>query len=78
MFMAQLIGTTMGVLGLLWRGMIVCEIIGNILGIRLSEEQEFNGVDLSIHRTKRTLKSKQERALLGSAQLFLREKECCK
>ena len=57
--MARLIGTIMGVLGLAWRGMIVCGIIRNTLGIRLSEEQEFNGADLSIHRTKRTLKSNQ-------------------
>jgi Amt family ammonium transporter len=51
-FMAQLIGTVTGVGIAVTGGLIVYGIISNTLGIRLSEEQEFNGADLSIHRIK--------------------------
>ena len=51
-FMAQLIGTVTGVGIAVMGGLIVYGIISNTLGIRLSEEQEFNGADLSIHKIK--------------------------
>ena len=51
-FMAQLIGTVTGVGIAVTGGLIVYGIISNTLGLRLSEEQEFNGADLSIHRIK--------------------------
>jgi Amt family ammonium transporter len=50
--MAQLIGTVTGVGIAVTGGLIVYGIISKTLGIRLSEEQEFNGADLSIHRIK--------------------------
>ena len=51
-FIAQLIGTITGIGIAVTGGFIVYGIIGNTLGLRLSEEQEFNGADLSIHRIK--------------------------
>ena len=51
-FMAQLIGTIAGVTIALLGGLIVYGLISNTLGIRLSEEEEFEGADLSIHRIK--------------------------
>lgn len=49
-FMAQLIGTTMGILIALIGGAIVYGVLKKTIGIRLDAEQEFNGADLSIHR----------------------------
>ncbi len=54
-FVAQLIGTITGVGIALAGGVIVCEIISDTLGTRLSEGQEGNVSDLSIHRTKANL-----------------------
>ena len=51
-FMAQLIGTVTGVGIAVTGGLIVYGVISNTLGLRLSEEQEFNGADLSLHRIK--------------------------
>ncbi len=48
-FMSQLVGTLMGVLVALAGGFLVYGVIKAIVGIRLSEEEEFNGADLSIH-----------------------------
>ncbi len=48
-FMSQLVGTLMGVLIALLGGFAVYGLIKAVVGIRLSEEEEFNGADLSIH-----------------------------
>jgi len=53
-FQAQLIGTAMGVAWALVGGFVVYGIIKAILGLRLSQEEEFEGADLSIHRIRAT------------------------
>jgi len=53
-FMAQLIGTLMGVGIAFVGGYIVYFIIGKLIGIRLSPEEEFEGADLSIHKITAT------------------------
>ncbi len=49
-FMSQLIGTAAGVAVALVGGLIVYTVVNKVAGIRLSEEEEFRGADLSIHR----------------------------
>ncbi len=49
-FMSQLIGTLAGVAFALVGGFIVYGLLKLTVGIRLSEEEEFNGADLSIHK----------------------------
>jgi ammonium transporter, Amt family len=49
-FMSQLIGTGLGVLIALVGGMIVYGGLKKIVGIRMSQEDEFEGADLSIHK----------------------------
>jgi len=49
-FMAQLIGTSVGILVALAGGFIVYGIIKQTVGIRLSKEEEHQGADLSIHK----------------------------
>jgi ammonium transporter, Amt family len=49
-FMSQLIGTGLGVLIALVGGMIVYGVLKKIVGIRMSQEDEFEGADLSIHK----------------------------
>ena len=51
-FMAQLIGTVTGVGIALTSGFIIYGVIRQTLGLRLSEEDEFDGADLAIHRIK--------------------------
>ncbi|MCC6913052.1 MAG: ammonium transporter [Rhodospirillaceae bacterium] len=53
-FMSQLIGTAAGVLIGLVSGFAVYGALKATVGIRLSEEQEFNGADLSIHKITST------------------------
>lgn len=48
-FMSQLTGTVMGIAIALVGGFLVYGILKVIVGIRLSEEEEYNGADLSIH-----------------------------
>ncbi len=48
-FISQLVGTLIGVAIALAAGFIVYTIIGSTLGLRLSEEDEVRGSDLSIH-----------------------------
>lgn len=48
--MSQLIGTLAGILVALLGGFLVYGIVKAISGIRLDEEEEFNGADLSIHK----------------------------
>ncbi|MEJ7139082.1 ammonium transporter [Amphibiibacter pelophylacis] len=53
-FMAQLAGTVMGVAWALLGGWIVYGVLKKTVGIRLSQEEEFNGADLSIHKITAT------------------------
>jgi Amt family ammonium transporter len=49
-FMSQLIGTGLGVVIALAGGVIVYGGLKKIVGIRMSQEDEFEGADLSIHK----------------------------
>ncbi len=49
-FAAQLAGTLMGVVIALIGGFVVYGLLKTLFGIRLSEEEEFYGADLSIHK----------------------------
>ncbi|MGD2076342.1 MAG: ammonium transporter [Gammaproteobacteria bacterium] len=49
-FGAQLAGTLLGVVIALLGGLLVYGILKMLIGLRLSEEEEFQGADLSIHR----------------------------
>jgi len=49
-FSGQLIGTAMGVVWALVGGLVVYGVLKLTLGLRLSQEEEFDGADLSIHR----------------------------
>jgi Amt family ammonium transporter len=53
-FNAQLIGTLMGVTWALVGGFVVYGLIKAVMGLRLSQEEEYEGADLSIHRTGST------------------------
>lgn len=49
-FVSQLIGTLIGIGIALTAGFIVYSLMDKFVGLRLSEEEEFNGSDLSIHK----------------------------
>ena len=49
-FLAQLVGSVLGALYALLAGLIVYGLIKLSIGLRLDEEQEFIGADLSIHK----------------------------
>ena len=51
---AQLIGTAMGVLWAAAGGLMVYGTLKATVGLRLSQEEEFDGADLSIHRISAT------------------------
>ena len=53
-FMSQLIGTAMGVAWALVGGTVVYGALKFTMGLRLSQEEEFDGADLSIHKTSAT------------------------
>jgi Amt family ammonium transporter len=53
-FLAQVAGTVLGILVALVGGVLVYGLIKVLVGLRLNEEQEFNGADLSIHRINAT------------------------
>ncbi len=53
-FMAQLIGTLMGIAIALAGGLVVYGLLKKVIGIRLTHEEEFNGADLSIHKITAT------------------------
>jgi ammonium transporter, Amt family len=53
-FGAQLIGTLAGVAWALLAGLVVYAILKAVMGLRLSQEEEFNGADLSIHKISST------------------------
>ncbi|MFZ4289516.1 ammonium transporter [Variovorax sp. HJSM1_2] len=49
-FWAQLAGTLLGVAWALVGGLVVYGTLRKVMGLRLSQEEEFEGADLSIHR----------------------------
>ena len=49
-FMSQLIGSLAGISVAVIGGFLVYGLINMVVGIRLSEEDEFNGADLAIHK----------------------------
>ncbi len=49
-FIGQLVGTGVAILWALVGGFVVYGILKATMGLRLSEEEEFNGADLSIHK----------------------------
>ncbi|MBI2769126.1 MAG: ammonium transporter [Burkholderiales bacterium] len=49
-FTAQLIGSAMGVGWALLSGFVVYGLIKTLLGLRLTQEEEYEGADVSIHR----------------------------
>ena len=53
-FMSQLIGTLVGVVIALGGGFIVYGLLKKMVGLRLSQEQEYEGADLSIHKIAAT------------------------
>ena len=53
-FSAQLIGTGMGVLWALVSGFVVYGVLKKTVGLRLSQEEEYDGADLSIHNISST------------------------
>ena len=53
-FTGQLIGTAMGVAWALLGGAVVYGILKATLGLRLSQEEEYDGADLSIHKISAT------------------------
>jgi Amt family ammonium transporter len=53
-FLGQLLGTLMGVAWALLGGLVVYGAIKLVFGLRLSQEEEFDGADLSIHRITAT------------------------
>jgi len=48
--LGQLIGTGLGVAIALISGFVVYGLLKAVLGIRMSQEEEYEGADLSIHR----------------------------
>ena len=53
-FMAQLLGTLGGIAVALAGGFAVYGILKKMVGIRLDQEEEYNGADLSIHNITAT------------------------
>jgi Amt family ammonium transporter len=49
-FMSQLVGTIAGIIVALVGGAIVYGVLKSTVGIRMSEEDEFMGADLAIHK----------------------------
>ena len=53
-FTSQLVGTVAGIAVALIGGLIVYGLVNAIMGLRLSEEDEYNGADLAIHKIAST------------------------
>jgi ammonium transporter, Amt family len=49
-FTAQLIGTAMGVAWALIGGFVIYAVLKAVMGLRLSQEEEYEGADLTIHK----------------------------
>ena len=56
---AQVVGTLAGIAVALIGGFLVYGIVNAVAGIRLDEEEEFRGADLSIHRIEATSDARQ-------------------
>ena len=56
-FGAQLLGTLAGVVWALLGGFVVYGVIKAVLGLRLSQEEEYEGADLTIHKITATPES---------------------
>lgn len=52
--MSQLVGTGLGVVIALVSGVLIYGCVKTVSGLRLDEEQEYNGADLTIHRIETT------------------------
>jgi Amt family ammonium transporter len=52
--MSQLIGTLVGIVVALIAGFVIYGVLKSVMGIRLTEEEEYNGADLSIHKISST------------------------
>jgi ammonium transporter, Amt family len=53
-FLAQVIGTVTGIAVAILGGLIIYGILKAVIGLRLDQEQEFNGADLSLHKITAT------------------------
>ena len=53
-FTGQLIGTAMGIGWALLSGLVVYGVLKATMGLRLSQEEEYDGADLTIHRISAT------------------------
>ena len=53
-FTAQLIGTAMGVVWALLGGFVVYGVLKMTLGLKLSQEEEYDGADLTVHKISAT------------------------
>lgn len=53
-FMSQLVGTLVGITYAAIAGFVVYGLLAKTIGIRLTEEEEYNGADLSIHKISST------------------------
>jgi Amt family ammonium transporter len=53
-FAAQMFGTAMGVGWALLSGFIVYGVLKFTIGLRLSQEEEFDGADLTVHKISST------------------------
>lgn len=53
-FASQLVGSLTGVVFATTGGFVVYGLVKSLIGIRLGEEEEFNGADLSIHKVSAT------------------------
>jgi Amt family ammonium transporter len=49
-FGAQMLGTTLGVVWALVGGLMIYGVLKATMGLRLSQEEEFDGADLSVHK----------------------------
>jgi Amt family ammonium transporter len=53
-FAGQLIGTAMGVGWALLSGLVVYGVLKATMGLRLSQEEEYDGADMTIHKISAT------------------------
>lgn len=53
-FMSQLVGTIAGIVVALGGGFVVYGLVNAVLGLRMDEEDEYNGADLAIHKIAST------------------------
>jgi len=53
-FTAQLVGTAVGIVWALLGGLVVYGSLKWLMGLRLSQEEEFEGADMTIHKISAT------------------------